>query len=38
MYKLIQKFWMALAGFLGIWAVSGIIFMIYQIVFNGVTI
>ena len=37
MYKLIQKFWMALAVGLGIMAFAGIIFMSYQVFILGVT-
>lgn len=35
MYDLIQKFWMLLAGVLGIFAVMGIIFMSYQVFIMG---
>ena len=38
MYKYIYRFWMALATVMGIIAFAGIVFMTYQIVFNGVTI
>jgi len=35
MYKLIQKFWMALAIGLGIMAFAGIIFITYAMIFEG---
>ena len=35
MYDLIQKFWIALATVLGIFAVMGIIFMSYQVFVMG---
>ena len=35
MYNLIQKFWMLLAGVLGILAFTGIIFMSYQVFVMG---
>ncbi len=35
MEKLTQKFWLALASVLGFMAVTGIIFMIYQVFIMG---